>query len=335
MENNQPTASFALCRLPNETDIFVFHGKEVHGTSLDPLQNQWSFVISPYQKTSSFISIPFSHKCTPHTIAFPAAFICKERMLDETSQDYYEGIVQAAIKSMRDSAYSKIVLATKTNRELKDFDPYSFFKSLVNEYPTAFVYCVSSPETGTWFGASPEPLLVGNGTQFNTIALAGTMPIENEDMEWGEKEKQEQKLVETFIEETLKMFSDKVSLDGPNAKKAGNLIHLATSFDFELTKGDVNDLILKLHPTPAIAGLPKEIAKEEIEKLENFSRSYYAGLLGIYAKDFVQLFVNLRCMEWHQNTATLYAGAGITADSDPRAEWNETRRKVNSLGKFL
>lgn len=335
MENNQTATSFALCRLPNETDIFVFHGKEVHGTHLDTLQSQWSFVISPYQKTSSFISIPFSHKSTPEKVSFPGSFIFKERKIDETTQDYYEHIVQTAINSMRMEAYSKIVLATNTNKELNGFDPNLFFQSLINDYPTAFVYCISSPETGTWFGASPEPLLVGNGTQFNTIALAGTMPIEKEGMEWGEKEKQEQKLVETFIEETLLRFSDKVSLDGPNTKKAGNLIHLATSFQFELTKGNVNDLILQLHPTPAIAGLPKEIAMEEIEKLENFPRSYYAGLLGIYAKDFVQLFVNLRCMEWHQNTATLYAGAGITADSEPKAEWNETRRKVNSLGKFL
>jgi isochorismate synthase len=335
MENNQSETSFALCRLPNETDIFVFKGKEAHFASLDQLHDQVSFVICPYHKTPSFISIPYSHKSTAQEIEFPSHFIFKEKDVNDTSQEHYKQIVQTAVNAMKENAYSKIVLATNTNKELNSFDPSSFFQSLLNDYPTAFVYCISSPETGTWFGASPEPLLVGNGTQFNTIALAGTMPIEKEGMEWGEKEKQEQKLVETYIEETLSAYSNHVTLVGPNTKKAGNLIHLATNFHFELTQGNVNDLILELHPTPAIAGLPKKIAIEEIEKLENFSRSYYAGLLGIYSKDFVQLYVNLRCMEWHQNTATLYAGAGITADSDPQAEWNETRKKILSLGKFL
>ena len=84
-----------------------------------------------------------------------------------------------------------------------------------------------------------------------------------------------------------------------------------------------------------MAGLPKEIALNQIQKLENFKRSNYAGFIGVHTNENAYLYVNLRCMEWHFNEATLYAGAGITGSSLPEAEWIETRRKMSSLEQFL
>jgi isochorismate synthase len=65
-------------------------------------------------------------------------------------------------------------------------------------------------------------------------------------------------------------------------------------------------------------------------------RNYYSGYLGpvTSAQDF-DLFVNLRCMQVSGNTAILYAGAGITALSNPTAEWLETERKMQIIKSVL
>ena len=56
---------------------------------------------------------------------------------------------------------------------------------------------------------------------------------------------------------------------------------------------------------------------------------------GILKKDSATFFVNLRCMRFYQNTIELFAGAGITEDSDPTAEWEETEKKIAAIKQLL
>jgi len=90
-------------------------------------------------------------------------------------------------------------------------------------------------------------------------------------------------------------------------------------------------------PTPAVAGQPKEDAIQFIKELEPHDRDYYTGFLGpvAQAKGEIDLFVNLRCLKITPDYLSLYVGGGITLDSDPADEWNETRWKAESLLKIL
>jgi isochorismate synthase len=103
-----------------------------------------------------------------------------------------------------------------------------------------------------------------------------------------------------------------------------------------MINGRLWELVEALHPTPAVAGQPKDEAIRYIKELEPHDREYYTGFLGPVTKDReMDLFVNLRCMKVTPEFLALYVGGGITLDSDPADEWEETRLKAESLLQIL
>jgi isochorismate synthase EntC len=92
------------------------------------------------------------------------------------------------------------------------------------------------------------------------------------------------------------------------------------------------DLVDELHPTPAVAGAPRDAALDTIAELEPFDRGRYAGPVGWVDGDGDgEWAIALRCAELRGHRAILYAGAGIVADSDPARELEETERKFRSF----
>lgn len=124
--------------------------------------------------------------------------------------------------------------------------------------------------------------------------------------------------------------------------RAGNLLHLRTDVQGELKPNtELKKCIDILHPTPAVCGLPKDLAKVFIEENEGYNREFYTGYLGEINYDFntneiaTNLFVNLRCMKIVNQQATIFVGCGITKDSDPDAEWEETVNKSKIMRQVL
>jgi len=78
--------------------------------------------------------------------------------------------------------------------------------------------------------------------------------------------------------------------------------------------------------------MPKEPAVQLINEFEAHDRKFYTGYLGpVNLDNKTSLYVNLRCMELFNTKANLFAGAGVTAISDPEKEWSETELKFNTL----
>ncbi len=203
-------------------------------------------------------------------------------------------------------------------------------------YPDAFVYLVHLPGLGTWAGASPETLLRSSDGEVKTQALAGTRKagVYSGGVDsWGEKEREEQALVAEYIEEVfwgagMKDFRK----NGPDTIRAGNVHHLSTTFSASLKgRSQLKMLLEGLHPTPAVLGVPKERAWQEVRRIEAFDRQYYAGFLGPVGKKNADLFVNLRCLQLLERAHILYVGGGITTASDPEKEWEETVLKARTL----
>ena len=96
---------------------------------------------------------------------------------------------------------------------------------------------------------------------------------------------------------------------------------------------DLGTVMLELlHPTSAVCGMPKMAALEFIQSHENYDREFYSGFLGpVNVENETNLFVNLRCTKIQNRTATLYAGGGITEDSIPEKEWQETELKCQTM----
>jgi len=259
-----------------------------------------------------------------------------------TGRDRYMEQVQDIKSRICTGAFQKAVLSRIRLIEGAYMDRIPrIFNAVCKMHPNAFVYLFKSGSQ-FWMGASPEPLLRLRDGRLSTVSLAGTRPHAKEHMDinrWTAKEVLEQEYVTQYIHEAIRSFGIKdYRVSSPYVKKAGNLVHIRT--DFSLAREHLGEklweLVEALHPTPAVAGQPKEDAIEFIKQLEPHDRAYYTGFLGPVKGDKdLDLFVNLRCMKIHPAYLSLYVGGGITQDSDPADEYAETTWKAESVLKTL
>jgi isochorismate synthase len=269
-------------------------------------------------------------------------------------------LIQNGIDAINNNQFKKVVLSRCETVTLSENNPIEIFKRLLNEYESAFVYCWYHPKVGLWLGATPETLLKIEGTRFETMALAGTQTYHGSlDVDWGHKDIEEQQIVTDSIVANLESVTERFKVSDVKTVKAGNLLHLKTSISGTLNFKPLNSklLLTNLHPTPAVCGFPKEDAKQFILNKEDYHREFYTGFLGelnlketrsrntnrrnvennAYAsvKIVTNLFVNLRCMQLKANQAFIYVGGGVTKDSIPEKEWEETVNKAKTIKNVL
>jgi isochorismate synthase len=277
----------------------------------------------------------------------PPAFV-----QDPDGKSRFKRTVEMAVAAIKQQQFHKVVLSrTKELRYTREFQPVNAFYKLTKAYPHAFVSLINLPEEKElWLGASPEALIQqkANGV-FSTMSLAGTQTATNNegriipryDVRWGQKEIEEQALVSRYIVECFKKIRLREYIEtGPKTVLAGNLYHLRTDFEVDtnaLNFPELGSVMLRLlHPTSAVCGVPKIPSLDFIQKIEGYDRSYYSGFLGpVQVDDDTSLFVNLRTVRLKNNIATFFAGAGITEDSVPELEWEETELKCDTLLKVI
>lgn len=279
---------------------------------------------------------------------------CKTRWHDnvaapitQSQKDHYCQLVTDGIKAIQSGRFQKLVLSRTHEAILSDdFNPVIMFTRLCKEYPGAFVYLLSIPLIGTWMGATPEILVsLDHHNVLSTMALGGTVVIKSEgqpEPKWERKELDEHKFISHYIADCFhKAGVEKLTMNGPRTSTAGKLYHLKTEFSAQLDKTKaqkhvVTRILDLLHPTPAVCGIPKSEATSFITGNEGYNREFYAGFLGpVNIDNESHLFVNLRCMQLYKNLAVLYSGAGVTGESDPVQEWEETQAKLGTLHRVL
>ena len=272
------------------------------------------------------------------------SFLEKEvPVADESEKKEFENLVAKGIQGIKNQEFKKVVLSRKETVDLVDFDLETTFEKLVQLYPTTFVYCFFHPKLGTWLGATPEQLLKANDSVFETIALAGTQKANDSSaVIWKQKEKEEQQFVTDYIVNKLKNVASDVLVSEPYSIQAGSIWHIKTDISGVFNLGSsLQQVVSLLHPTPAVCGLPKEDSKAFILENEKYDRTFYTGFLGELNSSLTNetqssdLFVNLRCMQIVENEALLYMGCGITKDSIPEKEWEESSNKSVTMKKVL
>lgn len=278
------------------------------------------FVIQPFKPTAP--TMIATGEFTDELAIIPCV---NDKQITCTKEEHMEAVKQAQ-GHIAVNAVSKVVLS-RTKLTSAIAQPLQLFEDLCATYPTVFVYLLNLPEMGCWLGATPELLLNKTGQQFLTTSVAGTK-LPNED--WTEKELNEQQQVTDFIASNLESMGSNLQIEETTTISAGQIQHLKTDISFT---GDYTALQIAkaLHPTPAVCGNPRGNALEIINKLEKHDRRLYAGFVGWHSAGQSRFYVNLRCVELHQDSATLYAGGGITEGSNPEQEWKETERKINTL----
>lgn len=227
----------------------------------------------------------------------------------------------------------KIVLS-RTKRAHAKIGAMEMFRRLNHHYATTFNYMFSIEDIGCWLGASPELLFSLNNNELECTSLAGTkLPGES----WTDKEMTEQQYVTDFITSKLgHLNAADIQTDGPSTIFTGTVEHLKTKINTQLGKdASWKEVAKLLHPTPAVCGVPARTAREFILENELHDRKFYTGYIGLVRPDQQKFFVNLRCLELHNDEALLYLGGGITALSQLESEWRETDRKAETLLKIL
>ncbi|WP_289057640.1 chorismate-binding protein [uncultured Flavobacterium sp.] len=262
---------------------------------------------------------------------------------DSEAKFQYEYLVAQGIQAIKNEEFKKVVLSRNEEVPLSEFDFIETFQHLVQLYPATFCYCFFHPKIGLWMGATPEKLLKANGNVFETMALAGTQKDNQETkIVWQQKEKDEQQFVTDFIVKRLREFTASVVVSEPYSLKAGSIWHIKTDISGVLKDNStLEEVIDTLHPTPAVCGLPKKKSKAFIIENENYDRTFYTGFLGELNSTFGEaqassdLFVNLRCMQIQEEKAILYMGCGITRESIPEKEWEESVNKSMTMKRVL
>lgn len=306
--------------LPGTKNVHNFSGMKGEASEL---------IFAPFLKTEQpTISMDLSVHDPDKLFSFDLADRPEEPIISKTE---YIRSVEKAVTSFDPGHFSKVVLArNKVIRKPRDFDPFDLFERLCDHHPHAFRYLLWHPLTGMWIGASPELLLEVNGAELKTMSLAGTIYGHNK--EWTEKEYTEHNIVTDYIKDQLRSVDVRdMRVSETQTVSAGNIKHLQTDIFAHAANTGTEDLVAKLHPTPAIAGFPTEEALDFLNKNEKLNRSYFAGYVGLRGENSARLFVNLRCMRVYRNELEFYAGAGITYDSDPESEWEETERKIATI----
>lgn len=316
------------------------------------------FVFAPFAEDRPSLFLPAHHLLDrdglhtaqgqiPLTLAQPARnaprwYTAPDAPHSALAAPAFQQLVADAIHFIRTAHIAKVVVSRTAPVQLPpDFDPVALFIVLCRRYPNAFVSLVTVPGVGAWLGASPELLLRKRGQALSTVALAGTRPLPADDslasVVWGAKEQDEQEMVSAYIRTVFDSAGAKqVVEEGPATIAAGGMVHLQTRFAVEAA-GDADpaladNVLDRLHPTSAVCGMPRNEALQFIQAREGYDRGFYSGYLGPVNIDGAStLYVNLRCMQVRTTTAALFVGAGITAKSDPAAEWRETELKARTI----
>lgn len=259
----------------------------------------------------------------------------------ETTKEEHLSNCNEIIRRIKQGEAEKVVLS-RIKSIPSQKHPSDILLQMKAQYPDAFCYLFFTPQTGLWMGATPETLIHAKDGKIETMALAGTRkhhPEKPQERPWPVKEQQEQAYVTEYIRNQLEELSiHTINISEPYTARAGSIEHIRTDFVID-TKGiNVNKakIIDTLHPTPAVCGHPKENALQIIKATERHNRAYYTGFLGPFNDNGeTSLFVNLRCMKNIGENYLIFAGGGITADSDAEAEWEETEMKAAVVEKVL
>jgi isochorismate synthase len=258
------------------------------------------------------------------------------------AEDWQAEVARAADSIQRDE-FEKVVLARAVQLESdSDFRPSPALRRLAAHYRGCYLFAIARGES-CFLGATPEQLLRLREGELHTMSLAGSIrrgetPAADDALGQSlldsAKDRREQIVVTQAITEALgeTCLSVRVAPE-PKLLKLGNIQHLCTPITGQLASGyTIFDVIERLHPTPAVGGRPREAALQFIREHEQLDRGWYAGPVGwVNAAGEGEFAVALRSALLRGRTATLFAGCGIVADSDPEREYAESELKLKPM----
>jgi menaquinone-specific isochorismate synthase len=256
-------------------------------------------------------------------------------------QEGYRSVVERGLELVETGELRKLVLAVRQQLELaQPLDPLHLLAQLRQRQPGSCRFLWQQADSPALLGASPERLLTVRQGQLRSDALAGTAPVGPNagQLLHSDKDRREHELVVEAITEVLHHHNGLTPRRPrhPRLARHGQLVHLHTPITAAL--GDQQPLAVAaaLHPTPAVAGLPRREAMAALRSLEPFERGYYAAPLGwIDSEGDTELRVAIRSGSLQGKRLELTAGAGLVPGSAVERELAEVALKLGVLQQQL
>lgn len=261
----------------------------------------------------------------------------------QPGQDAWSRIVGMYAGAVGRGRIDKVVLARRVDlRSQVELDVPNALRRLAASAPESTIYAFRR-DSRTFLGATPERLVRTEGRAFRTAAVAGTIrrgadPAEDAalaaELMASDKNREEQRIVVSAIRDLLTPIAETLEVaPRPAIMTLRFAQHLVTEISGTLPPDHgLLSVAALLHPTPAVGGEPRESALAMMEENEGFDRGWYAGPVGWLGVDGDgELCVALRCGIVDRTRASLFAGCGIVADSDPDQEWEESRIKLRAV----
>ena len=261
----------------------------------------------------------------------------------------WEEIVAQAVQRISTGELDKVVLARDlTAHSDLPFDARHIMLKLAQKYSATWVFNIDG-----LVGATPELLLRLNKGLVTSRVLAGTIQRTGDDerdlalagsLARSSKDLEEHKYAVQSVSQSLMPFCSSTNIpESPFVLHLANVMHLATDvtgvISDSLTPADLFALVGSLHPSAAVCGTPREIAKKVISDLEGMARGRYAGPVGwIDSRGEGELGIALRCAQIdpeNKKQIRLFAGCGIVAGSDPKKEFAESQAKLLPIREAL
>lgn len=262
---------------------------------------------------------------------------------DVLPAEEWRRLVAAATAAIRRGAFEKVVLARAVRvRADRSLTPESVLAGLRSSYPSCALFAFESGD-GCFVGATPERLVRLRDGLVEVSSLAGTIrrgATSREDEALGAELLADPKnrdehavVVRTLLEELSGAVEGIDAPAEPRLMRVRNVQHLHTPIRGRLAPGaSLLGVVERLHPTPAVGGHPRAAALPFLRERERLDRGWYAGSVGwIDAAGEGELAVAIRSALLRGAEATLFAGCGIVADSDPASEHAESVLKLRPI----
>ncbi|MCB0378474.1 MAG: chorismate-binding protein [Bdellovibrionales bacterium] len=190
-----------------------------------------------------------------------------------------------------------------------------------------------------YIGRTPEVLIEQSSpTEFSTMALAGTVPLSEYELnpnsfEKDPKQSDEHQWVVDDIANVLSHFGD-VHVSERKVAKTPSLAHLQTNIKLVSRQSlDLESLIIQLHPTPALGAYPREKGLAALKQLDGvLSRDELGAPFGLsFNPNKALVLVGIRKLQWEHNNIQIASGCGVVQSSELESEWQELMAKRNSV----
>lgn len=269
----------------------------------------------------------------------PQEVIAYDSMTHVPNQQEWTRLIDAAKQAMERQLLEKVVLARKTSFVFESsVNPFLLLRRLQKADHHVVNFCLKYTDEQAFIGGTPERLFEMNGRTIASDAIAGSLfkykgsdsqslrhDLQNSQKNVGEH----QHVVDAIRDAFSWLCQDWQMDDAPSIVELAYLMHLMTHFNGVLKpEYDWRTVLNTLHPTPAVAGVPTNMALSFIQNNEPFDRGFYSGPIGVVSQNHAYIVVAIRSGVVSNQRVDLIAGAGIVGESNASEEWEELNAKI-------